>query len=476
MNILSYRGPSCPGGVSGTIARLIERHSNEREFWWYLSQNRLTAAQHNVFSHHCSIPENIIDGHYRYCNDFLWPIMHDMPERARYSALDRFFYKQLNLSFATNVLRHSELSLSPTYFIQDYQLAEVPLVLSRRCYDGTKFFWHIPWPKYVPECYVGYVTEIAEGLLNSALVGFHAEEYVENFLRFTATYLPDYLVDFQSKTVSKTVGSSRPIVTCKIIAQPLGIDLDFWKQESERWSDQARRDLVRSIVRGRYVLSVDRADYAKGVKERFQAIDQFFTLYPQFRQNVTFVQVCQRSREGLIAFDRYWQDCTTLAEQVNCRWRTDTWQPIIWLTEQISPAMLAALYGRAAAMLVNPLRDGLNLTAKEFAVCAGRASGVLLLSSTAGAWHELGQFAMHVSPSNSRLMAQSIRYALSIPAQERQRRLAKLREVVEANTLSVWWQRFGGKLSTGALRNPTSEILRARTKVDKQAAPLSAVV
>src|SRR5579883_2750217 len=98
MQILSYRGPSCAGGVSGTIGRLIERHCTGADYWWYLSQNRLTISQHDAVIHHCSVPEKIVRGHYRYSNEFLWPVLHDLPEHARFVAEDRLYYQQLNLS------------------------------------------------------------------------------------------------------------------------------------------------------------------------------------------------------------------------------------------------------------------------------------------------------------------------------------------------------------------------------------------
>jgi trehalose 6-phosphate synthase len=202
------------------------------------------------------------------------------------------------------------------------------------------------------------------------------------------------------------------------------------------------------------VLSVDRVDYTKGILERLECINEFFNVYPSWRGEITFVQLCQRSRPGLNAFDAYWNECLAKTGEINSRWGEESWKPILWVPESVSQAVLSGLYQKAAALLVTPLRDGLNLTAKEFVACSNNSSGPLLLSKNAGVWQEFGEYALPLTPSQPVEMASSIARALSSDRDEHKDRLRHMRESLEENTLSVWWQKFGGKMMMPSAEHP----------------------
>ncbi len=159
---------------------------------------------------------------------------------------------------------------------------------------------------------------------------------------------------------------------------------------------------------------------------------------------ITFLQICQKTRAGLPAFDEYWQRCRTLFDSINARWASETWAPIEWIEEPVSANVLACLYKRASVMLITPVYDGLNLTAKEFALCSD--SGALILSSRAGAWHELGGDVLTLDDLRPESIAEKISGALAMPKRARRERISRLRESVLENTLALWWQNFGGNL------------------------------
>jgi trehalose 6-phosphate synthase len=445
------------------LRRALE-HDNSARTWWYLSgstlerRGGLQAACQRV----ATINADVVAGHYRYCNEFLWPILHDLPQFARYSETDRAFYRAFNLAIACHLALSVERA--DTCFTNDYQLALVPALLGRRKNLQHLLFLHIPWPRSVPDKAVPALVEIAEGLLAARRIGFHTSEYATNFLKFVKEHVPGCSVLEQDLTVlhpgfSETAGPS----WTQIVVEPLGLDVAFW---SEAAGGKPARKGSPLDPETPYILSVDRADYTKGVLERIAAVDRFFENMPEWRGQITLLQVCPQTRAGLPAYDRYWNECGRLAARVTSRWSSPSWQPIVWIDQPLDPEELAVLYRRARVMLVNPLRDGLNLTAKEFAACMGDDSGVLALSRHAGVWSELGQHCVEVDPYSIDRFVAGLTRALVLPEGERRRQAALLMKNLAANTLSGWWDRFVGEphqsaklgsIATGRRR----ELLRA---------------
>ena len=185
---------------------------------------------------------------------------------------------------------------------------------------------------------------------------------------------------------------------------------------------------------------VDRADYTKGVLERMEAIDKYFAENPHRIGQITFVQVCQPTRNGLPAFDKYWDQCREKATDLNNRWKKDSWSPVSWIDKPVPPKVLAWLYSKAETMLINPIRDGLNLTAKEFAVCS--TSGALILSKGAGVWQEIGDKVVPLENLTPEVIARQIEVSLNMPSEEKTRRLLAMKQTISANSLRVWWRNF----------------------------------
>jgi len=472
MDIVSYRGPGAAGGVSSGLETAWRGQHATDVSWWFLGEDALKfltpAAAQGQFVTQMNDP--VVKGHYAYCNEFIWPLMHDLPEYASYNPENRKQYKRFNTIFAQYI--SFESAPKKRYFIQDYQLAQLPRLLGMQG-SRSNIFWHIPWPKNVKEEFVEPITEIARGMLSAESIGFHTSEYAQNFMSFVSKYLGEFSINAKDQLIYQTQAGiaqrelewaagaehapyvMRPLLqtvspvssSTRLVVQPLGIDNDLWTEMSK--TGTVAFDKIGISQGERFVLSVDRADYTKAVLDRLHIIDLLMEQNEALRGDVAFVQICGRSRAGVAVFDKYWDDCRALGNAVNARWEKDGLTPIRWVDKSLTAKELAALYPVADAMLVNPVRDGLNLTAKEFVACRHTNPGVLLLSPGAGAWHEIGQHALAADPTQHQATANAIVRALNMPKEEKFARTTMMRHKIERNPLSMWWKQFVHASSQG---------------------------
>ncbi|MBX9674573.1 MAG: trehalose-6-phosphate synthase [Candidatus Obscuribacterales bacterium] len=443
MHLVTYRGPSMAGGVSGAFSSLWQNFAQAQDFnaWTYLVDDEVVEmrkADDTKALLGC-IPAEILDGHYRFCNLFIWPVMHDMGQRAHYAASDRTAFRSFNRLIADCLFRKGFRKKfaqeREMQFVQDYQLALLPALAQDYGFNST-LFWHIPWPKEVQTMHVPPLVEIATALLAADTIGFHTQEYAHNFLQFVDKYIPERSVNLRS-------GKWRSFPA--VVARPLGIDNSGW-QNAAISGGNFMHPALEHVKGKKIVLSVDRADYTKGVSERMQMISTFAERYPDLSQNVVFVQICTRTRAGLPAFDDYWERLEFREQQLAAR-KNDL---LVWLKDPIDPAQLALLYKRADAMLVTPLRDGLNLTAKEFVLSQaphamtlqGKAPAPLLLSPGAGVFNELGRYSIAVDPIDDIDMADSVAYALGMDDREKTNRHHRCVAAMSKHTLTDWWNYF----------------------------------
>lgn len=448
MRMLSYRGPSAPGGVSNALTQIFSR-KGDRVQWWYFDDCELLKRSSEQQVRVSSITETLKVNHYQYCNNFLWPVLHDLPQFAHYDEMERQSYRGLNAAVAAR-LREDQIE-DDGLFVNDYQFALVPHLMN----DGGESlaFWHIPWPEHVYEEHIAALAEVAVGLVSASTVGFHTQEYVDNFLEFVRLNLTQYEVDEKNATVLYKFGRNSSSHKTKCVVAPLGLDTPAWKDLAKRKKKESA-----STYQCPYVLSIDRCDYTKGIAERLEAIVLFFEHHPQWRTKVFFLQLGTRSRQGLPEFDRYWQRCRQRAEAINSRWSTEDWQPLVWLEDPMFGEELATLYSEAEVMLVSPVRDGLNLTAKEFAACQRARPGVLALSRQAGVWHELKEGCVAIDPANSLDFAHTIARCLQMSETEKYRRNHILKKKLERNTLNSWWHQFERICSSTFNREITEKV------------------
>lgn len=393
-----------------------------------------------------------------------------MPQYSTYIAADRLLYNQFNLASINIVSQAPSRDKANDWFVNDYQFALLPELLSSSGLAITTF-WHIPWPSNVRPDHIEPLKEIALGLLGSRKIGFHTQEYADNFLNFVQEHCPQYRVDIVKMTIllsNKSESYEHNRFNQKrtsVSVRPLGIDTQYWKYLAENQSTPTEEEGLdvgdlhaptytlsnsrtnashsdQPLIAKPYILSVDRCDYTKGISQRLEGIDTFLENYPQYRKQVNFIQICQPSRQGLKVFNDYWQQCTKQAEIINLKWQDGDWKPIHWIDTPVSAQTLSLFYRKATAMLITPMRDGLNLTAKEFIACTDQNPGVLLLSYATGAWHEIGPHSLTIDPHDDQQIANQIAKALVMPQAERVDRASKIKEHLERNSLSSWTKLF----------------------------------
>jgi len=361
----------------------------------------------------------MVKAHYRFCNEFLWPLMHELPKFCVFRPDDFEQYRRLQSSVSKQLLNRRE-----HLFIHDYQFALLPSLVSA----SSSLFWHIPWPATVDEIWQPLVSDLAIRMLSAEQIGFQTEEYAENYLRSIEP-------------------SARRLAETKVFAAPISIDDEMWECRLSESTVPLPTEIAQ--LECPFVLSIDRADYAKGINERLGAIDVYFERNPDQAGKISFVQICARSRTGIAAYDRYWEQCRSKERAINARWCNAQWQPIVWLESSFSPDQLSKIYLKAEALLITSLKDGLNLTAKEFVACQMTEPGILLLSKETGAFSELGGFAIGLDPQSTMSIVKAIESGLSMPTAEKLRRIDAMKVIIRQNSLISWSSKFSPPQNNG---------------------------
>ncbi len=341
-------------------------------------------------------------------------------------------YLPVNEAFAAAVAAEIDREPDAAVFLHDYHLYLAPKLIRERRPDAVmSHFIHIPWPQsdywhVLPE---HLRRSVHEGLLANDIVGFHTARWKRNFLR-TCEELLGAEVDDRAGTV--THDGRRTVVT----SHPIGIDpLEF----DELKDSPAVLEEERQIVEGRkefLVLRVDRTDPSKNVIRGFRAFGLFLDLHPDLRGRVVLLTLLDPSRQDIPEYSEYLGAIQREARAVNDRFQTEGWTPIdLRIADNFAQSVAA--YKQYDVLLVNAVFDGLNLVSKEAPLVNGR-DGVLILSENAGAHEELGEWALTVNPVDVYGQAESIYVALTMPADERRRRLEATRAHVRDHDLAAW--------------------------------------
>ncbi len=370
--------------------------------------------------------------YYGFANQSLWPLFHLAVDKARFVRRYWTGYEAVNRRFADATLE--VLDGDAVVWIQDYHLALCPRYLRQQRPDLFLMqFWHIPWPGWDVFRICPQSAELIEGLLANDLLGFHLSRHVENFLD-CAEHELGADVDRQQRIVEYR--GRRTLVQ----AFPISIDVGAWERAAA--SGACKRWMAR--LRHRFKLSdrligvgVDRLDYTKGILERLRAIELLFQRFPGFRDRFVFIQKAAPSRTRIKAYRQLQDQVEAEIARINALYRTEGWQPIIYMPRPLPPAGMAALYRMADACLVTSLQDGMNLVAKEFIASQREERGVLVLSELAGAFEE-APWSVAINPFDPEGMADALSHALTMPLAERQRRMAHMRAHLARHDIHHW--------------------------------------
>lgn len=431
LKLVSLLGPGQQGGVSRSLEPLVQQLG--AQVHWIA----LTGLPKNVESkgfnfHEARIPSMQTEQLKRFANEYLFPLFHELPEKAVFDQESYRAFRQVNEQIAAQTLRISAESFPTICWLHDYHLALAAPLLSQDAGVVPCQFWHIPWPS--PEALSGspVIVDILEAMLNNKLIGFQTSNYAQNFLLSAQKFLPDCRVNFANMQIEY---KKRQI---QVVTMPLGVDFNHWQDLAQANHLQASALSKKHKLASQVILGIDRLDYTKGVFEKLQALELFIEQNPQWRRRFHYVQLAQQPLSGLSSFNAYAKQTREKVEQINSRFTLDGWEPIIYQEGHLGQNELASWYQACDVLVVSPTCDGLNLIAKEFVACRTDEQGALILSKQAGSSAELSIGALTVDGTKPDTIASAISEALSLSAEEKRRRMVAMRHVVGWNQLHDW--------------------------------------
>jgi len=363
-------------------------------------------------------------------NSLLWPLFHYFPSYAEFHEEDHQAYMAVNRLFADRLL--AEVRTGDTVWIHDYHLLPLAAMLRQRSPGlAIGFFLHIPFPAFevfrlIPK---SWQRELLTGMLGADVIGFHTDTYRRHFLEAAEKVL-------QLTATGAELGWDARTVSTGVF--PVGIDFEAFHNAGERPEVQQLTEYYRSLKDHKQMLfSVDRLDYTKGLHQRIKGYEKFLLQHPEYMGQVVFVLVIVPSRHHIKAYAEWKRLIDEYIGDLNSSLGTIDWKPVIYQYQHLTTDELAALYRACDVALITPLRDGMNLVAKEFVASRDEQDGVLILSELAGAATELSG-ALLINPNDAGEIALSIRSALQMDAVEQTARLRMMQDQVRRNDVNHW--------------------------------------
>src|SRR5216684_2794568 len=387
-----------------------------------------------------------------FANRVLWPILHYRVDLAEFTSLELGGYLRVNALFAdalSGFIRSDDV-----IWVHDYHLMPLAKELRSRGHDNPiGFFLHIPVPPPDILLALPQHAETVGALCHYDLVGLQTEQDADNLGRYF--YLQG---GAPSRNHASYAFNGRRV---QVGAFPVQIGTRVYARAARRAArSPAAAELNDSLNGRRLILGVDRLDYSKGITQRIQAVGHLLATYPEWHGKITYLQVTPKSRTTVPEYEDMDREVSTLVGQVNGLYGEASWTPIRYVNRSYTRTALAAFYREAAVGLVTPLRDGMNLVAKEYVAAQDPEDpGVLVLSQFAGAAAELDG-ALIVNPHETEAMGQAIRTALDMPLAERRERHQRMFAHLAVNDVDRWAERFLSALSEVRQRPRMLEGLR----------------
>ncbi len=374
------------------------------------------------------------DYYHGFANEVLWPLLHDLQTKFRFVPEYWDAYRAVNRKFA----RVLDEAADEGDFIwaHDYHLMGVAEALRARGREGPMgFFLHTPFPPEDVLVKLPWRGEIMEGLLDYDLLGFQTLRDLRNFVDGLRRLVPDARVEGEGRLV-RARSDGR---TVTVGAFPIGIDFgEFVETAASPEADREAEQIRANLPARKLVLSVNRLDYTKGIPAQLRAFGTLLERNPELREEVSLISVVVPSREHIPEYHDLREDVERLVGEVNGRFAVGGWVPVHFLYRSLDRPELVAYYREAAVALVTPLKDGMNLVAKEYCASSLDEDGVLVLSEFAGAAAQLQDGALLVNPYDAVETAGTLRRALTMDEGERRERMHRLREVVRREDIH-WW-------------------------------------
>jgi trehalose 6-phosphate synthase/phosphatase len=425
------------GGLATGLKSFHEQANNLWIGWPGLSSDKASLDEQkeiknqltkNYNCHPVFLSQKDIDLYYEgFSNRTIWPLFHYFAEKTEHDIKTWQSYQKVNQFFYKNIKPY--LEDDTVIWIHDYQLMLLPQLI-RNEFPKVKigFFLHIPFPSYELFRLLIWKTEILEGLLGADLIGFHTYDYVRHFMSSIRRILnlthQFYRIQYNHRTIS-------------VDAFPMGIDYEFFANQKSSKAKKPKEKII---------LSVDRLDYTKGIVERLKAFQTFLKRYPKYRTKVKLHLIVAPSRANLETYDTLHRQIEKLVSEINGKYGTFDWMPIWYLYQSFDQEDLISYYKQADILLVTPLRDGMNLIAKEYIASSSDYKGMLIISETAGAASELSE-AIIVNPNDAENIALGIKEALEMDQEDMISRNKIMHERLKRYNVEFWAKEFLTRLN-----------------------------
>jgi trehalose 6-phosphate synthase len=373
-----------------------------------------------------------------FANEIIWPLFHDMPSHCNFDPEYWEMYQKVNHKFANAAAQIA--GQDDFVWVHDYHLM---LTAGSMRQSGVRaqmgFFLHIPFP--APDVFekLPWKRPILKSLLQFDVIGFQSDRDRTNFISCLQRLLPEGTVAAGDPHLEVSLENRRSVVG----TFPISIDFEEFSQQAARPEIALRAEEIRRRLAGDLlVLGVDRLDYTKGIPERLRSFQLLLRRFPELRGHITLLQVVVPSREEIPHYKSLRRELELLISQINGEFTQPGWVPVHYIHRSLSHDELLAYYRAADIGLVTPLKDGMNLVAKEFCAAQIDERGVLIVSEFAGAGQELRHGAILVNPNDFAEVAQALHAAAHMSADEKRTRMRLLRDIVKDHNVQRWIHSF----------------------------------
>lgn len=437
--------------VGGLATGMKSIHQNSESLWigWTgipsdeIDESTTKEIKNLAYNENCiSVPlseEEIEEYYFGFSNRVLWPLFHYFMEYVDYDENHWKTYKKVNEKFAETILEY--LDDGDKVWVHDYQLLLVPQLIKEKRPDvSVGFFLHIPFPSYEIFRTLPWREEILEGILGADLIGFHTYDYERHFISSVSRVL------HYDTNINSIHAGSRII---KVDSFPMGIDYEKFHQEAEKQKNKNEKTLLKTRLEqnralapdAKFILSIDRLDYTKGIAKRLEALEYFLEKYPEYNEKVRLIMLAVPSRENVPQYQQLKKEVDELVGKINGKFSTATWVPVWYFYRSLPFEELIELYTSCEIAFLTPIRDGMNLVAKEYIASRTDQTGVLILSEMAGVAQEMND-ALLINPNDYNQMAEALKTALEMPLEEQISRNQILQKRIKRYNVEKWASAF----------------------------------
>ena len=446
----SFKFTATSGGLA-TGMKSVHEHENslwigwpgigideiDSEAWIPLAKG----LEENNYAPVLLVKEEVENFYYGLANKCLWPLFHYFIEISTFSESHWETYVEVNKKFSQTVIE--KIAPGDTVWIHDYQLLLCPKMIKDARPDvNIGFFLHIPFPSFEIFRTFPCREALLEGMLGADLIGFHTYDYERHFLSSVKRILR------KEVQFNRVINGLREVV---VDTFPMGIDYDkFYTKSKEHLAQKEteKSELKKQLElhkkgaeSGKLILSIDRLDYTKGVVNRIKAFDLFLTKYPEYLEKVRLLMLTVPSRSDVPEYAKLKKETDELVGRINGKYATVNWTPVWYYYRAMSFDDLIDLYMTSDIAMITPVRDGMNLVAKEFIATRVSGDGVLILSEMAGASKELFE-AILINPFDKNAMADALLKAITMPIEEQKQRNFGMQKRLSRYTVEYWAKDF----------------------------------